>query len=575
MKSIRALAGQWLAGNHAAKVVAFATFLLCLPSVWLPPAIDDHGFRHRILVEGADPNEVFRFSGRIERSAWWSDTSEAHFFRPLAGLSHWLDYRLWPEAIWWMRLQNCVFYALLAWVAARCYRAVGEGAQTAQPVSALTWPIGALMYGFNEANAQTLSCISGRNTFLAALFGLATIWLHHRNHARPGWRARLAGPACFGFGLACGELAIATLGYLAAHALVLDKRAFRKRLSSLAPYLAPLSVWAVLYVRGGYGAHTRMMYRDLFGDPGTTLSAGLADLPIWISTQLSLPYATATMGSEPWLVRLASLPLALLLLWLLSSTLRASPLARFYGLGFCLSLAPLLPTWPQDRVLALASFGAFGLLACFFEWAAQERSRPHRLARVALMAVHLAIAPLLFIPSYLTAGNVARAEDRVERALPSGDSTAQTGVVLVRAPIFGPLAYALSRRRSQAQATPAYSYELFAGDREVRVSRVDDRTLELAPLQGYCATRVECLGDGLEERFHPGDVIELPGMQVEIMSVDGRSAPTRARFRFPTPLEDPSRRWLNWTPDGLVAFDPPRVGESQTLAPLSSLTPFL
>jgi hypothetical protein len=147
------------------------------------------------------------------------------------------------------------------------------------------------------------------------------------------------------------------------------------------------------------------------------------------------------------------------------------------------------------------------------------------------------------------------------------------GVVIVRAPIIGSLAYALSKRRSLGRALPRYSYELYAAPSAVDLSRIDARTLELRPSAGYCSSRVECIGIN-PWTFRVGQQIALTGMRVEIRELTAHGTPQRVRFHFPTPLEDPARRWLIWTARGLEPFAPPPVHGSVTLTALSRLDAF-
>jgi len=254
-------------------------------------------------------------------------------------------------------------------------------------------------------------------------------------------------------------------------------------------------------------------------------------------------------------------------------TLRERRIARFHGLGALLSLAPLMAPWPQDRLLVMASFGAFGLVACFFERAARSPARSQRAMRGLLTAFHLVIAPLAFVPSYLTVASVTRAENKVDAALGSGDPSA-TEVIVVRAPIVGTLGYTLVRRLAEQRPVPRRSYELYAAGSSVSLTRLDARTLELVPAAGYCSSRTECIVRDPSMSFRAGQRIDLPGMQVEVRELTARGTPARVRFRFPSPLEDPARRWLVWTERGIEPFSLPAIGATTRLPALSALAAF-
>jgi hypothetical protein len=427
------------------------------------------------------------------------------------------------------------------------------------------------MFAVNEANAHSLSMIASRNTLLYAAFGLLSLLCHHVYRASPSTWRRSLGALAFALSLLSGEGGVATLGYLIAYATCLDDRPRALRIRSLLPYAVLLVLWGSAYVALDYGAGSGAFFRDPTGDPLGTLGAGIADLPIWIASQLSFGFATAGVAAPPALVRLIALPIALALLLVLWPTLRERRLARGLALGSLLSLAPLMATWPQDRLLVMASFGAFALLACFFEHAANSPARSQRVARRVLIAVHLVIAPLAFIPSYLAVASVTRAENKVDAVLGADPSASE--VIIVRAPTVGTLGYTLTRRLSERRPVPRRSYELYAAGSSVSLTRVDPRTLELAPVAGYCSTRPECIVTDLSVPFRVGQRIELPGMQVEIRELTERGTPARVRFRFSSPLEDPARRWLVWTARGIEPFSPPAIGTTQ-LPKLSALTAF-
>ena len=65
-----------------------------------------------------------------------------------------------------------------------------------------------------------------------------------------------------------------------------------------------------------------------------------------------------------------------------------------------------------------------------------------------------------------------------------------------------------------------------------------------------------------------GQRIELDGAVVEVTAVTADGRPAEATFTFPTPLEDPSLRWLQWDDGVYASFELPAVGESVTLPPV-------
>ena len=117
-----------LSGPRGPLVVAAFAVLISLPALGLGMMSDDHVLAWQVAL-GDGPWNLFklteprlsevRATGAI---AWWaSQRLYVSFFRPLASLSHYLDFTLWPAAAWLMTLWNVLLYGLSVLVAARLY----------------------------------------------------------------------------------------------------------------------------------------------------------------------------------------------------------------------------------------------------------------------------------------------------------------------------------------------------------------------------------------------------------------------------------------------------------------------
>jgi hypothetical protein len=67
------------------------------------------------------------------------------------------------------------------------------------------------------------------------------------------------------------------------------------------------------------------------------------------------------------------------------------------------------------------------------------------------------------------------------------------------------------------------------------------------------------------EPLRVGSTWRTSDLTIEVLSVDAESKPTEIVCRFATPLDDPSRVFVRWTPGGYAPFVLPRVGETTTL----------
>jgi hypothetical protein len=258
-----------------------------------------------LLVEQRGPNAAFDFAPPepdrfARRGPWWFDAAaERRFLRPLTGATHWLDFRLWPDAAWWMRVENCLIYFVLSALAAYGYvHFCGSGWAAA---------VAGLMFAVDDAHAQSLSMIAGRNTLLSAIFGLGALLAHHSQSTAPGRARGVLAPLLFATSLLASEGGLAMLGCLVAHAICVDQRPAGARARSLLPHAGIAAVWGVAYASGGYGAGDGRFYRDPVADPLGTLASGLLDLPVWLASQLTLGLI-APHASSRWVSSSRSLP---------------------------------------------------------------------------------------------------------------------------------------------------------------------------------------------------------------------------------------------------------------------------
>jgi hypothetical protein len=66
-------------------------------------------------------------------------------------------------------------------------------------------------------------------------------------------------------------------------------------------------------------------------------------------------------------------------------------------------------------------------------------------------------------------------------------------------------------------------------------------------------------------RMPAGTTCKLQGLQIEVLADLPDAGPTRARFSFDKPLEDPSLAFYRWDERTFIPFTPPRIGEQLTL----------
>ena len=533
-------------------------------------------------MEGFDraPLDLFTFASGEEAQrrslmeeglfAWWTtEDFQLAFWRPLSSATHVLDHVLWPRSALLKHAHSMVWFGALLIVLALVYRRFH-----------VPWVahLALLLYALDDARGFVLSFVANRNALIAAVLALGALVAHDR-WRRAGWTVgSWLAPVLLGLGLLAGESALAVTGYLFAHAVFLDTGSLWRRLSRLWPYAVVSVTWMTAYRLLGYGTRGSGIYVNPLDEPGRFLGALIERAPVLLLAQ------AGGFVSDLWLVipprahlvvhggALVTLVLAGWLLWPLW---RRDPLARFWTLGLLLAAVPISATFPMDRLLVFVGVGAMALVAELLARALGSdgaapptRRLALRTTAVALVGVHLVLAPLVLPLRTLTVRFINAFAARATEAIPEGEAVRQKTLVVLRAPADGSVGYTLVERAALGVPRPERLRLLASGLGAVQVTRLDERTLRVRPAYGFCSTEGERMVRGLSRPFRRGDEVRLSDLQVLVTAVNAEGRALEAVFRFERPLEDPSLLWLSWRGAGLAPFSPPPVGAGHTLGPL-------
>lgn len=569
-------------------LAALLGITLTLPSLGVGWRLDDH--LHRALLRDAAglrgltqaAMELFRFVDDDPQNThqlmdvgvlpWWTDRHiKIAFWRPLTALTHWLDYRLWPDTPALMHTQSLLWYGLLVGLVACLHRRV-LGA---------TWVAGlaALLYALDDGHGMPVGWLANRNTVIAAAFGVAACLAHDR-WRRAGRRGgRILGPLLLGLSLLAAEAGIGTLAYLIAHAVVLDRGSWRRRAATLLPYFGVVVVWRATWAVLGYGSAHAELYTDPIAEPGTFVVAVAQRLPILAMGLLSVPPADLSAvleGRAVWWLALAGLVFVIIAAFLLTPLLRRDPAARFWALAMVLALIPVCATRPNDRMLLLAGVGGMALLAQFLafafgglQWRPSGRFRRRVLVccGVGMIVVHAVVAPLLLVVRSAWPLGPPRVLDALLVRTPFDQRVEQQDVIVVNPPSVLHVGYLRLLRELEGTPVPRRVRALAPGLARVALDRPDQRTLVIRPAGGYLANKLDRLLRAKDRPLALRQRVELSGMTASVTALTADGRPAEVRFEFAVPLEDPSLRWLQWTGRDFVPFTPPAVGDRIELVP--------
>jgi hypothetical protein len=542
-------------------------------------------YYHRSVLSGSPrfgeqlrgPQAMFRFLiGRPEHARrwmdvgflpWWTDPNvKAEFFQLIPTQTHILDYWLWPDRPELMHVHSLVWFALLVFLAARFYRRI----------LGPTWmaDVAALLFAITSTHAVPVGWICNRNDLIAASFGFGCLIAH--DAWRREERNRLFGGALvlWALSLCSKEAGLATCAYLFAYALWHDASTPWRRFLSLVPYAIVVVVWRVARDALGYGAANMGFYVDPitdFGEFATALMARFPELLFGQWAMLSdLSLFFGKLGSPFWWIAVGYISLLGVLFWPL---VRRDRIARFFATGMLLAVFPSCATFSMDRLLTFVGLGAFGLMVQFWRMVFAANAPRPKLAlwRVAavpvavlLVLLHVVLSPLALAARAAAPLGPRKVIDASSVRVRFDKTIENQDLVVVNPPVTLLVGYCLLTYEQEGEPSPRAVRVLAPGVLPVTVKRTDDRTLEVEPEAGYLRLFDRLLRNE-RHPLHLGEQIHLARATVTVLAVTNDGRPQRVAFRFDTPLEDASLRWLRFRAGEFVPWRPPPVGEQVVL----------
>ncbi|MDH5673991.1 MAG: hypothetical protein OEZ06_17680 [Myxococcales bacterium] len=505
--------------------------------------------------------------------SWWADPeAQLAFFRPVSSLTHYLDHQLWPGAPWLMHLHSLLWGALLlAGVLAVYRRLLGAGWVCALAV---------FLYALDDGRAWFGSWVAARNAAVATAISIWAFYFHIRARADGYGAGRIISPVLLAVALLAGEGAISICAYLFCYAVFLDERGSPvQRLLSIAPHAVVTLAWRAAYRGMGYGALKSGLYFDPVGDPLNFLGALAERGPVLLFSQIGGTWSDgwSAVFAFPVLHRLLILGscfavglvgFALWPLW------KSDRVVRFGVVGALLSVVPASPAFSADRLLTWVAIGACiamaRLIATYIDMPGQLTAAPLRALVLPPLMLWLVVSNAIIDPIFLPSrarGNVAMRDilDRAHAGVPGDRSIEGKHIVYIN-PAAVPLAAyipieraALGRPRARSQVW------LATGETEVRVQRIDERTLRVRPRGGYLISPASHLARNPATPFEKGYSVQLSVVRIEVIALMADGRPAEIEARFDRPLEDPSLLWRRWHDVSHGPFEPPPVGQTLVL----------
>jgi hypothetical protein len=576
-----------LAKPRASWVLAALVLVLLFPTLWSGLVIDD--FFQRLLVEGKMGPLAGRFDlfelvsqspirrARFEELGvypWWiGPQTQVSYWRPLAALTHFLDYSWWPRAAWLMHLENLAWYAALVLACAALYRRF----------IAAPWVAGfaTAYYAFDHAHAYPVAWVANRNALMSTFFGVLSLLAHDRWRTRRKLSFGLLAWTAFALSLLSAEAGVAIAGYIVAYTALFEKgaeggpaRDARDRVLSLIPYGVIVVAWRIAYHALGHGVVGSGVNIDPLTDGAAFLAQALESGPLLLASDVTGLPPDILFAHPSWTAAATAGALAALALLVYAALplLRAERSTRFFGAGAILSAFAFGGTFPSDRYLFWAGLGVMGVVAQLVGGVFGESAGRPNAVRYAVCCTCIVlrgvVSPAVFPIRTAVPGLVEDDFERMIETIPRGPDFAGQTVVLLNAPLDALESCLPLVAMARGEPVPAHMYMLYAGADPVTVARTARDVLEERVDGGWFSRFMDRLYRNSPLRL--GDTTHLAAMSAQVLSLTPEGRPSAVQFTFPTDVDDPSLVFLSWGPRGFERVTPPAPGGFLTLdaAPL-------
>lgn len=494
---------------------------------------------------------------------WWTWPGlKIRFFRPVAAATLYVDHAFFAKHLWLAHLQSALWYLLACWLVCRLTLQLSRVSSAAA--------LGALLFAVDDAHASPVGWLAGRNAIIGVACFAGALSLYVTASRREKLRWTFFAAAALLAGLLAAENVSSTLMYFVAYTWLLDRRPIRQKWLAPVVIVVASGFWLVVHRLLGFGSFGSGAYLDPIRDGAAFWRA----LPgrVWSLLELQFappwalwPYVPGRVLVYAWAAEyFIVLPS---LAWFLLRT-RNREIA-FWVIAGVVGLVPLAASAPHERLLTHVGIAWWMVLAHMVVACVQPSTPVARLKKSMLRVLAGAVVLLYVVSSAgaLAAGahSHEEARDIDTRALDSNPGWWTREVIAINVPSMFVLMQVVWQR-ARSNLPPIRSLTtLGATDREVEVTRIDERTLELFTRGGFLLDVFSSFWRGPAVPLRPDEITLVHDYAVTVSSVTRDGRPQRIRVRFDRSIDDAGFYFVNWVDNQLKPFAIGRPSERQII----------
>ena len=506
-----------------------------------------------------------------------------HPFRPVAALSHWIDFQFWPDNAIATQWHSLIYFYLFVAGGFLLYKRFSD--------SNLGFWLALSFLVFDLSVSQNLGWFAARNAYMSCGFGLFAVYFYAHWRDSQHLHFFFASLASFCLALLSAEAGVATAGYLGAYALVYDKAGPRRGLLATLPFALTVLIWRAGYSNMGFGASGIGLYMDPGRDPIAFIGRIIDVFPV-IFTSLFVARDALISGIDleyrP-LLRIVAWCTFGLVVFCFRRILTTHKAARFMFLGACFAAIPhasLLSAGSRSGV-----FVAIGFFYVLGTWVASLLAQnEHRLRRALgylLLTIHLILPFIaLVVISYgilpISYGNNLLYDEARVQIEENPDSR----LIIVNSHAPSMLYYHPYQWDIESKTLPSKIQALAPGLSSVYLTRTSETSFVLRSPSGFVFNQdSEMLtetGDAVPaihrvhsyrmvaglitspaKTFAVGDTLQGAGFTTTILETQSNTV-TRIQISFPADQELRDDIWeaYNWADKRYYKMEPPVIGQT-------------
>lgn len=480
---------------------------------------DNLSFFHLFTFITDDAERRMQLQG-ISAIPWWTnDHFSLVFWRPLAELTHYLDYAMIKQPLL-MHAHSLIWYAMLLMLVAKTYQIFCS--------SRLVALLAFLLFVVDATHGFTVAWLANRNALMAAVFSLLALISHHQFRETSHYVFLLLSVMAILCSFLSAEAGISVGVLLLAYALFIDKHRGIKSVVWLLPALIVFLVWAFFYITYHYGAFgNKAYYVDLLSSPLYYLEHFVERFPTALAMQFNV-IPLHLMGVKH--SEIVGVVIFLLLIWLAFKA-RDRRLYFFLSITF-LAIIPIASAEIQERNMLFVGIAGCPVLATLIMmlWRSLQQDcyplkrRFLSLSLLVLLFGHVLISAFIMLPMSYAPKIAATPAVSGARSLPA-NITGQH-IVSLGMPLFN-AGFLTAIRWAEQKTFPARFWNVSTHLNDSSIFRRSENQWIIQRQLGLLGGVDFLLRDQHLDPIRVGEKHDLGGLNIEVLAVNKAHVPTK------------------------------------------------